>query len=350
LTCTASSQTIATGNETTLQLTAPTDASEARGYLAIVVNPEGETGLYLLPGELADLALPTPTTGDYTVELMTIGKDNILNPEKVWENVSGRGNAMPYTREEIITKIDNKVTTSSLSPERKNKISATLSLLESTIFQTITAKNLLAKFQTILKSRIGYIKEKQGQWIEVNEEGYLKASEALSFLEQLKTLAEKDDEPLANFIKALFNPTETYTIKNVSIPVVSDVAVSTYQGDTATIALSGSDADGATLIYVVEGTEYTTPSFTGIYNSTTTLAYVAYKTGDDCGTQVVSNTGTITITVSPRPASTGGSSGGGGGGSSLTADTCPNGDTSPSSYDGICSVASTGATEEEIIL
>jgi hypothetical protein len=225
LACSATSGTVATGATTTLQLTAPANANEAWGYLAIVGNPDTTTGLYLLAGDLTDLELPTPNTGTYTVELMTIGKNNILNPASVWANVSGRGNAMPYTWKTITDKISGKISSLSTVPAtRQSRITAALSLLESTILRTSVTTTLLSGVQNILKTRIAYINANAGQWIAVNENGYLKASEALELWEEINTLAKGGDTK-GNFIASLLNPTEIITIKKTSTPIVDDVEV-----------------------------------------------------------------------------------------------------------------------------
>ncbi|MDR2190888.1 MAG: hypothetical protein LBP53_07110 [Candidatus Peribacteria bacterium] len=87
---------------------------------------------------------------------------------------------------------------------------------------------------------------------------------------------------------------------------MQNVTVSGYANEQISIQLSGTDADGASLVYVISGTEYLTPTFTGTWATSATLEYVAYKTGDDCGTKIFSNTGTIVITISSRPSSGGG--------------------------------------------
>jgi hypothetical protein len=79
-------------------MTAPT-SSEARGYFALLTSPAKEKHLYALFGSATYLTIETPEQGIYTIETMTIGKNNILDPDKVRKNVVTWSN---WSTEDII--------------------------------------------------------------------------------------------------------------------------------------------------------------------------------------------------------------------------------------------------------
>ncbi|MDR2190889.1 MAG: hypothetical protein LBP53_07115 [Candidatus Peribacteria bacterium] len=171
----------------TLQLTAPTSGDQARGYVAITTNTGGVREVWLLAGTgLVDF---TGEADVGKVEIMTIGKDNILNPASVRGHLWGwNGNMPSYTWDILFEKVIGKVKTS-LTDTRKNRITAGLGILQQTVFKTTTANNLLDKLQTALKTRLSYLHNNMGKRVKVNESGYLKGSMLLSGWDELKTLA-----------------------------------------------------------------------------------------------------------------------------------------------------------------
>jgi hypothetical protein len=217
---------LATGASTTINLTVPASGDQARGYMAIVTKTDASRELWALVGTgLKDFVAASDVA---KVELMTLGKDHILYPESVWKNVFGRGGAMPYTWKTITDKISGKIkNTPSVPPTRQQRITAVLSLMESTVLRTQIATDLLLKVQTVAKDRIKYLKDNPNQRIKVNEDGYLKASDALKVWDEINNLATQGGTK-GDFAKSLLNPLTGGDLMRVSTPTVQNVAVSGY--------------------------------------------------------------------------------------------------------------------------
>jgi hypothetical protein len=195
----------------------PAGFEEAWAYIAVVTLPNGDEQLFVLAGRDAhDWEFSVPTTGTYTIDIMTLGKAHIINGEKAWEWLSQFG--WDEKRDSLSAKLLLRVnaSTTNLTPSQKDKLNALVGILGGAIEPL--ANSLLLQGQTIVKDRIIFANGSAGQRVEVNASGYLKADEVITLLKEMKTLATKGGT-VGNFVGALLNPTHSYTLKVEPAPV-----------------------------------------------------------------------------------------------------------------------------------
>jgi hypothetical protein len=149
-----------TGNNISLSVIGNEKAEEVRGYLAVVKNVSGEQQLYVLPSTGgADFALVTIATGEYTVEVRTIGKDSFLHTSPVYDFFLALD--LDRTREEVINTVNAelaKLQTAETDEWNKlpSQIKTFLTFLGNTIITALPdeARNLLKQGLSDIQSAL----------------------------------------------------------------------------------------------------------------------------------------------------------------------------------------------------
>jgi hypothetical protein len=193
----------------------PVNSADAWAYIAVVSLPDSTQQLFVLPGkDVNNWDFPVPTTGIYSIDIMTLGKTNIVNGAMTWEWL----NQFEWneTWSSLSAKLLLRINASALSDSQKDKLTALAELLGGVIEPLVNP--LLDKLQKIVKDRIMYANTQAGQRVSVNESGYLQAPDAIALLKEMKTLADKGGT-VGNFVGALLNPTHSYTLKVEPAPV-----------------------------------------------------------------------------------------------------------------------------------
>jgi hypothetical protein len=229
-TCTSETFTT-TGDKLTLPLQGINKAEEVRGYLAVLTNTSGEQLLYVLPSTgTVDFELVTIATGDYTIEIRTLGKDALLHTAPIYDFFLALD--LTKSKEDILAQISTHLTNlqnagtnewNNLNPQ----IKAFLTFLGNKLIHALPdeARTLLqqglSEIQSALKTVDTGITTLQNNIIAKGQSAYgnrnvIEGNLATSIL----TLLEKAEGD-SNILGALLNDKNTCTIKKEA-PATND--------------------------------------------------------------------------------------------------------------------------------